>query len=104
MPHGKHLRSVEPTMPDRQAPRSCVSPSFPPVGGLNCESAREPIREGILHRPDAALRPTAYGLATENGERRGQDRRNFHYLADVELQAPHVSFDRFNLLELKEEV
>lgn len=40
VPHGKRLMSVERsrvgTMPDCQAPKSCLSPFLLPVGRLNC--------------------------------------------------------------------
>ena len=57
----------------------------------------------MLHGLDATFRPKVYWLVTENWKT-GKDKRNVNYLTDVKLQASHVSFDRFNLLELKEEV
>lgn len=39
-----------------------------------------------------------------NRRRTGRDSRKGNYLANVELQASHVSFNCFNLLELKGEV
>lgn len=49
------------------------------------------------------LWPKVYRSVRENWKT-GEDNRKFDYLTNVKLQASHVSFNRFNLLEIKEEV